>query len=816
MTEGLFMKRSGTLTVPYTFCLFCGLIALVLLMAGTAAYLAIRDTRASEASRATAAVHKALAPVTRAMSDLFDPSVRELQTLRQWAASGLLPGQHPDKWPSVLLSALSPITAIREIRLVKENGTHYHATRDDRGWSGAMIDPANPDASLSGSRWDARGTRTELGRRASDEADPRLASWYKKAISLPDKSAEAPLVAEGEDRQLTLATALEFPGGMRGGIALVLDASPIWEAAEQPGEVDILIDPSGARVGHMQDTQALALLREQALPGTSNAAFAQLIPGPGSASWYGAQSYRISDDQAWWVVGKIETSALPMPALPLVDYLAWSLGAGLLGAIALALVFGHRITRPLRQVAARARSISDIDEHYLPWPTSRFTEVNVLTTALEDIYETAVEHLDYHDAPLVVWAQPEAPEAEGMVEAEAVRHVFQYPRGNAVPAEAPEPDGTVIDVNGRGGEVALPPPIPAAQLQVIQGTRKELRRLQSQLAGASEELRTADNHYQQDQARMKRQRNCLRGLERILLAEGAASPTMLTQVREVLGASRVTLRTSGGEPGQFHLSGGLGKAAPPFVAPFTLLTLLQGESIIAVQESSNDPRLAALAEHPLFRGGEELRLLAPIKLAGKLLGFMVAGRAAGMGRWKGDEELFMMGVSHACAGVLWHQLRQRAAGVLVTGAPSGKSRVRNGNGNGNGHHIGNGNGTPKNGHVRPNHGPVENPTIFWEIDRAGCIKSIEGDVESLYGRTREQLLGQPITFLSDGAEGQRDMDRLAALLAGQRCTGYETIHHAMDGSGIHVGVRAKVWRDAGDRIIGARGTLQPISAAVAS
>jgi len=799
------MKRSGTLTLPYTFCLFCGLIALVLLMVGTAGFLAMRDSRASEASRATTAVHKALAPVAQAMSDLFDPSVRELNILRQWAATGVFPDQDPGKWPTVLLPALSPITAIQEIHLVLDNGTRYHATRDDRGWFGNTMDPANPGGSLSGKRWNARGTRTQLGTNAPDDSDPRLAGWYEKATASRGSDAEAPLIVDVTDQQVTLATALDFPGAKRGGMALVLDASPIWETAELSRSVDILIDPGGERVGVMQDTQGLGLLQQQALPGASNVALAQLIPEPGAGSWYGAQSYRFSDDQVWWVVGKIEASALPLPALPLFDYLAWSLGAGLLGATILALVFGHHITRPLRQVAARARSISDIDEHYLPWPTSRFTEVNVLTTALEDIYETAVEHLDYHDAPLVVWAQAEEPEAEGMVDAEAVRHVFQYPRGNATSVEAPKPDGTVIDVDGRGGEGALPPPIPAAQLQVIQGTRKELRRLQSQLAGACEELRIADNHYQQDQARMKRQRTCLRGLERILLSEGAASPTMLSQVKDILGASRTTLWTSGGEPGLFYVTGEHSNTAPPLAAPFTLLALLQGESIIAVQEASADPRLAALSEHPMFQSGEELRLLAPIKLAGKLLGFMVAERSPSLGRWKGDEELFMIGVANSCAGVLWHQLRQRAAGVLVGTAPAEKARGRNGNSN----------GTTKKGHVLSDHKSNENPTIFWEIDRAGCIKSIDGDVESLYGRKREQLIGQPITFLSDGAQGQRDMDRFAALLAGQRCKGYKTVHYAPDGTAMQVAIRAKVWRDAGDRIIGARGTLQPISAAVA-
>jgi hypothetical protein len=78
------------------------------------------------------------------------------------------------------------------------------------------------------------------------------------------------------------------------------------------------------------------------------------------------------------------------------------------------------------------------------------------------------------------------------------------------------------------------------------------------------------------------------------------------------------------------------------------------------------------------------------------------------------------------------------------------------------------------------------------------------------------LIGQPITFLSGEKQGQRDMERLAGLLAGQRCKSYETCHVAADGSVLQIVVQAKVWRDASDRIVGARGTLEPVSAAIAS
>lgn len=802
------MKRTGTLTVPYTFCLFCGVIGLVLLMAGTFAWLAMNDIREAEPDQATNVLHDAIEPVSQSLARIFDAPVRQLNAFSQWASSGLIPEGNPAQWPSIVLPTLTALDNVKALHLVRENGAACFVARSGEGWTGSAGDPANPDAALTRMTWDLQGRPVSGGERGDLPDDFRHSDWYQKAMGPTDTEPASPLVAELGDNSLTLAVPLTFANGQRGCVAVDLDTSSLEFPADGMNSVDVMIDPGGVRLGQIQDAQALALLQEKAVPGANSVALARLFPlAPAQASyWYAARSYALSETEVWWVIARVESSALPIPALPVFTYVLWALAAGMAGALVLALVFGRHITRPLRQVAARARGIHVIDEHYLPWPRSRFTEVNVLTAALEEIYEAAVEHLDYHDAPLVTWAEPEMSTTDGMIDADAVRHVFQFPRGNEETVKPLQADGTVIDISGETARVALPESIPAAQLQVLHGTRKEVRRLQSQLAGACEELRTADKHHQEDQARMKRQRNCLRGLERLLLAEGGASPTMLAQVQEILGASRISIWTAGRETAQFHLTAARGDqrgSAPVLVAPFSLIALLQSESLVVVQDPAKDPRLSALADHPYFKLSDEPRLLAPIRLAGKLLAFLIAERPHGHGRWKGDEELFVLGVANACAGVLWHQMRNRvaasatsfAAQMLVQG-PS----PRNGNGK-----------TKKNG---ASHRPA---SLSWEIDRAGCIKSINGDVEGLYGRTREQLLGQPITFLSGEKQGQRDMERLAALLAGQRCKGgYETCHVAADGSVLQLVVQAKVWRDASDRIVGARGTLEPVSAAIAS
>lgn len=801
------MKRTGTLTVPYTFCLFCGVIGLVLLMAGTFAWLALSDIREAEPVQATRVLHDAIAPVSQSLSQNFDAPVRQLKAFGQWANGGLISEGNPAQWPSIVLPTLTALDNVKALHLVRENGAACFVARSGDGWTGSAADPANLDAALTHMTWDLQGRPVSVGKRGELPGDFRRSGWYQKAMGPSDTGAASSLVAELSDASLTLAVPLTFANGQRGCVALNLDTSFLDFPTGLGNTVDVMIDPGGERLGQIQDTQALALLQEKAVPGANNVALAQLFPlAPAHASyWYAARSYALSESQVWWAIARIESSALPIPALPVFEYVLWALAAGLAGGLVLALAFGRHITRPLRQVAARARGIHVIDEHYLPWPRSRFTEVNVLTSALEEIYEAAVEHLDYHDAPLVTWAEPEMSATDGMIDADAVRHVFQFPRGNEETVGPLQADGGVIDIAGETERVALPESIPAAQLQVLHGTRKEVRRLQSQLAGACEELRTADKHHQEDRARMKRQRNCLRGLERLLLNEGGASSTMLAQMEEILGASRISIWTAGREAAQFHLTASRGNqrgSAPVLVAPFSLMALLQSESLVVVQDPTKDPRLSALTDHPYFRLSDEPRLLAPIRLAGKLLAFLIAERPPGHGRWKGDEELFVLGVANACAGVLWHQMRNRAAVSATSFAAQmlvqGQS-PRNGNGK-----------TKKNvAAYRP-------AILSWEVDRAGCIKSINGDVEGLYGRTREQLIGQPITFLSGEKQGQRDMERLAGLLAGQRCKSYETCHVAADGSVLQIVVQAKVWRDASDRIVGARGTLEPVSAAIAS
>jgi len=126
------------------------------------------------------------------------------------------------------------------------------------------------------------------------------------------------------------------------------------------------------------------------------------------------------------------------------------------------------------------------------------------------------------------------------------------------------------------------------------------------------------------------------------------------------------------------------------------------------------------------------------------------------------------------------------------------------NGNGTEHHHGNGTQT-----ATPTEGETTGPVLQWETDLAGCIKRIEGDVLSVYGRTADQLLGQPFTFLTDEVQGHADLEHLSLLLAGHPCAGYRTCHQHADGSAVELYIVGERLRDANDRVVGARGTARP-------
>lgn len=824
------MRRAGKTTLPYAFCLFCAVAGLVLLMAAVGAGLAWRDARATEPDRADAVLQAALDPATETLNAYFEPVVAELYRTRRWALSGVLPEKAMGQWPATLLPLLSDQDRIRSIRMVKDDGDAWHWLRDGTTWRGYNALRGVTVAS----RWSAAGALLPGKPSPSPQDDPRESEWFEAVIARSDDGAAVQLYCAAPDATegstaIALALPLQFSSGRRGVLAVEVDQAALQTQLNglAPDGVQLAFDFGGRLVRHLQDDATLALLQERAVPASVNPALNALLPTTAGASgqaWYKAAVYQLGGDGVWWVLAAVERGALPAPALPPGRYLVWSLAAGMTGALVLSMLLGRKITRPLRQVADRARNIQALDEHYVPWPTSHFTEVNALTSALEDIYESAVEHLDYHDAPLVVWAQPDEDPADDTIVVDAVRHVMNIPRGRS-DRESVSTEEPAIPVSGipEGAAARANTPL-AAQLQMLHGTRREVRRLQGQLAGANEELRTTGARFEEAQLRMRRQRSCLRELHKRLQAEETVSGGLLEQLREALDVSGVSLWIAGEQPTRFRqrlTTGGAQVHAAPLQAGLRLRALLEEESAVAVVDPRNDTRLEDVLAHAAFQNTTPALLLAPVKLAGQLLGFMLAAHTGQPRRWKSDEELFLTSVAAQCAGTLWRQRRQQARAIaeahVAQARPNAAPQNGNGNGNGNvnGHRNGksNGNGVAHASQVLVEDGELV--VLVWETDLAGCIKRIQGDVAAIYGRTPEQLIGQPITFLSDEAQGRTDLDRLSLLFAGVPCSGYQTCHRGASGARVHLRIDAELLRDANDRIAGARGTARLLQVAAA-
>lgn len=822
------MRRAGKTTLPYAFCLLCAVLGLVLLTVGLPSVLAWRDARLTIPDRAEAALQAAIAPALESLQRQVDPVVRQLRLAQQWVAAGVFPEVAMRQWPAVLLPALVELEGLKRATLVKENGAYWQLARANAYWAAIFAEGGPGGDAPQASAWSDSGERLARDPLApSSVPNPMLDDWFSQTLAL-EASRGGGLYFSGSlasdpERPTRLALPLQFPSGQRGCLALDVDLGMAGAAiiAMEHGPARVVLDPEGEIVHQLQDAQTLQLLQERAVPEASSAALSILMDNgarPDGKYWYRAGVYTLAPGASWWVLASVDEAALPAPALPLGRYLGWSLAAGAAGAVMLAFFLGRKITAPLRQVASRARNIQALDEHYLPWPESPFTEVNTLTAALEDIYESAVEHLDYHDAPLVVWAQPDGDPEDDTIVVEAVRHVMNIPRpnGNGAPAAPEEP---AIPVAAAQDLVAARASSPAAaQLQVLHGTRREVRRLQGQLAGATEELRTTGARYEEGQLRMRQQRACLRSLHKVLQSEGAVSLAVIEPVRKALDASRVSLWIAGEQRTHFRLRLATGQPASstnPLGASLRLRALLEEESCVAVYDPRNDSRLEELLAHVFLQRSTPSLLLAPVKLVGQLLGFLLVEHTGQPRRWKSDEELFITSVAAQCAGALWRQLRQQARAIAVAHVAQGRPAEPGGNGNGNGNGRRNGNGHKQgNGAANGSHPGAAAPedVLRWETDLAGCLKRIEGDVAGIYGRTADQLLGQPVTFLSDAMQGQVDLERLSALLAGIPCTGYKTRHLASGGLPVDLIIDAELLRDANDRIVGARGTARCLRA----
>ena len=234
---------------------------------------------------------------------------------------------------------------------------------------------------------------------------------------------------------------------------------------------------------------------------------------------------------------------------------------------------------------------------------------------------------------------------------------------------------------------------------------------------------------------------------------------------------------------------------PPLPNHIFLRALLQDELVVSTRDVSSDPRFSPLREHPLWRNVHGAMMLVPLKFRAHLLGFFAVEHGRAMGVWKGDEETFVSSCAIQCTMVLGSSLHIKDRHPAVTGSGMAGPEALAADG---GEEL-----------------AVDRAVgVRWETDLAGCIKALEGDVAGLFGYAPEALLGQPVTFLSEKQQGERDLAQLQRILSGEACVGYETRLRTVHGADVRLQVWAEVQRDTTGRVVGVRGSAVPLSVPV--
>lgn len=97
------------------------------------------------------------------------------------------------------------------------------------------------------------------------------------------------------------------------------------------------------------------------------------------------------------------------------------------------------------------------------------------------------------------------------------------------------------------------------------------------------------------------------------------------------------------------------------------------------------------------------------------------------------------------------------------------------------------------------------PQLLWSMDAIGCITFVNGVSNQIYGMAPEEIIGRPTTILCDEATAEKDVERMALMMAGRACTGYRTTHRHKNGTAVPLVVVATRQLDAGGNVTGAVG-----------
>ncbi|HRB14059.1 MAG TPA: PAS domain S-box protein, partial [Vicinamibacteria bacterium] len=105
--------------------------------------------------------------------------------------------------------------------------------------------------------------------------------------------------------------------------------------------------------------------------------------------------------------------------------------------------------------------------------------------------------------------------------------------------------------------------------------------------------------------------------------------------------------------------------------------------------------------------------------------------------------------------------------------------------------------------------------LIWSMDAGGRFTFVnDAAARRIYGYTAEEMVGRRFTDFSTSEQGRRDEEAFAAVVRGERLTGYRTVHLRPDSTPIHLNVNAVAELSPSGEVIGATGTATDVSGIV--
>ncbi len=788
----------------------------------------------------------AVAETRAALRGVFDPVQEACHLWRDALVESRLEPGAPDTAQAVFSTFMLRRPQAASMYLADDEGRLFALYRDgsvvhtltgeaeEMQWAhyNAFGEPVNPE------NWDAEDW-------ASERHDPRESLWYNEAIALCEARKDrnrtgAPDLWYGDARLLTAkrapslcaGLAIERKDGSRAvlGVRLRLDA--LYDLAEDraagSARISVVTPQDTVLSSRVSLPSGDAPLGAKGLPRVGQTGVDELpdtyrfwrtatatkghpysLEGKWERLWSLGEAFALSDRYPLWIIGLVGEQAL-RERMWLPDYYVLWVGlAGILLSLSLSSVLARSYTKPIKAFLARVRRIDEFKKPYGYWPNSRLAEVNAFSQACDTLFLEVNKRIEAHSAEGGRQDRAEAtypevsphagkvqralgPESETAPVAEA--KVYVLPQREA-PAETQATDA-----------MAEPP---AAFIQAMQSTRRQLGNTELRLKALYEEFEGHADQAREQERRLYAQRKTLGMLGRELAAKGDGFDAIVHRITETaartlnLTAASLWVAEEGGKQlecadhydvrAQTHTAGRLLRRDEHPV----FFIAAESQDIIRVRNATSDPR-APLSATPEAKTAPAAMLITPIHSQGRLHAVVFYEHERGERLWTVDEEIYGLGLAQFLAHCL-------ALGREDTAPAAAEGNARRGL------------------HIPAIEMHEEAPLYRWVLDSAGGIVwalNASGEItyanpaaEEAYGRDAGDMLGRPLSrFVNDGFE-QVDRESLRLILGGRESVCYETEHLNARGEAMLLRVRLSLLQDETAAILGAVGLAEDITEA---